>query len=253
MLFVHAGAKQADRNEIEAIPLPEKTRTYLPLPYNDFIDLVKMGLGEFGYDITGEEYAISTEGVRKRGAVAYGAQLFGVLTLAHEHKEFSTCLGLRSSYDKSMSNGVCVGNKVFVCDNMAFIGDMKVFAKHTINMLDESNDSLQAKLRALLNSVPALIAYQDEQLQSYRAVELTRTLANDFAVRCAETGVYSGDKILKVVNEFKEPRHPEFEDKTMWSMVNCVTEILKHSNIFELQNRTNKLYALATKFTEDSF
>jgi len=45
--------------------------------------------------------------------------------------DYGCVLGLRTSYDKSFANGVCIGASVFVCDNLSFQGEVKFERKHT--------------------------------------------------------------------------------------------------------------------------
>src|SRR4051812_22884309 len=40
-------------------------------------------------------------------------------------------VGIRNSFDKSLPLGFVAGNRVFVCDNLAFRSDLSVKRKHT--------------------------------------------------------------------------------------------------------------------------
>jgi len=70
-----------------------------------------------------------------------GSVLFGVLELAYgESKDGTAALGLRTANDKSMSIQICAGLAVFVCDILAFRGDLIALrSKHTsgLNIRDE--------------------------------------------------------------------------------------------------------------------
>src|SRR5881397_1045647 len=46
---------------------------------------------------------------------------------------YSDTCGLRNSHDKRFPIGISVGSRVFVCDNLAFIGDHVIKRKHTAN------------------------------------------------------------------------------------------------------------------------
>ena len=48
--------------------------------------------------------------------------------------------------------------------------------------------------------------------------------------------------IAEVVQEFEEPRHPEFRDWTLWSLFNGFTEVLKSYG--DLQPRTQRLHGV---------
>ena len=45
--------------------------------------------------------------------------------------DHSLVVGLRNSHDHSFCLGVSLGSRVFVCDNLAFSGEVRVARKHT--------------------------------------------------------------------------------------------------------------------------
>ena len=77
----------------------------------------------------------------------------------HEDRGFS--LGLRSANDQSLSIRIAIGERVFVCDNLAFDGDLIALKrKHTtgLDLRSELDDAVQRylagtrKLDALVNA-----------------------------------------------------------------------------------------------------
>nr|MBS0019438.1 hypothetical protein [Gammaproteobacteria bacterium] len=40
-------------------------------------------------------------------------------------------VGLRGSYDQTLPRGLAVGSRVFVCDNLAFSGEVTIKTKQT--------------------------------------------------------------------------------------------------------------------------
>ena len=67
-LLTHCGGRVVDVQELESIELPQTTRTYQPLPYTDFIDMVKEAGNKrlAGYDLTNESYAVSKNNKKRR-------------------------------------------------------------------------------------------------------------------------------------------------------------------------------------------
>jgi predicted SpoU family rRNA methylase len=58
--------------------------------------------------------------------------MFAVLTYSNGVEEdMGLSIGIRNSYDKSMSIGVALGARVFVCDNLAISGEIRIVRKHT--------------------------------------------------------------------------------------------------------------------------
>ena len=61
-----------------------------------------------------------------------GMRFFGLLGLempGHNSTLYRSVLGLRNSYDKSFSTGVCIGASVFVSDNLSFNGEVSFAGK----------------------------------------------------------------------------------------------------------------------------
>jgi hypothetical protein len=61
-----------------------------------------------------------------------GARYFGMLTLRSNYGDYGDLVGLRNSHDKTFPIGIAFGSRVFVCDNLAFIGDHVIRRKHTV-------------------------------------------------------------------------------------------------------------------------
>jgi hypothetical protein len=57
-------------------------------------------------------------------------------------------------------------------------------------------------------------------------------------------GVCANSYIPDVLREWREPKHKEFEERTVWSLFNSFTEALKQSNLAELPKRTQALHGL---------
>jgi len=239
MLCVHAGAKIVDLATLRSVPLPEETRSYMPVGHYEVIEMVRDHVSQ-SFTIAKEQYAMS---VQTKG-VTLGHKMFGFMELAHSASDYTTTLGIRNSYDKSMPFGITVGSRVFVCDNMAFIGDYFQFRRHTRYVWQD----LPEKLCKVMGDIPALIAAQDEAFARYKEIEFKPMQAHDFVVRAALEGVVTSDKILKVLEEYKEPSHKEFAEPSLWALLNAFTETMKGSNVFALADRTQALYKLADSF-----
>ena len=101
-LMLHCGGQLKPREEVFAVPVPEATATYAPLAYESFIVRIEKQLAVEGIKISEERLALSKSGQR----------LFGLLALEMPglvQADYGCVLGLRTSYDRSFANGVCIG------------------------------------------------------------------------------------------------------------------------------------------------
>src|SRR5690606_19621800 len=62
---------------------------------------------------------------------------FGTVELKLKHSDHAYVIGIRNNTSKKMPASLAFGNRVFVCDNMAFIGDVVMHRKHTSGIMDD--------------------------------------------------------------------------------------------------------------------
>ena len=102
---------------------PPATATHIPIEHFRLVDLVRGTLSMFGHQIMDEHFALDHE----------GARFFGLMTLRSPYTGYTDTVGLRNSNDKAFPIGVSFGSQVFVCSNLAFMGDHVIKRRHTAN------------------------------------------------------------------------------------------------------------------------
>src|SRR5688572_14087299 len=126
-LMLHCGSQLKSKEEVFAVPVPPATASYLPLSYESFATRIEKQLAVERIGIMDQKLALGKNSPR----------LFGLMQLAlpeFHTREYGFVVGLRNSYDKSCSTGLCIGATVFVCDNLSFSGSQITFQrKHTVN------------------------------------------------------------------------------------------------------------------------
>jgi hypothetical protein len=231
--MLHCGGQLKSREEVFAVALPQATASYVPLSYESLVTRIEKQLAVEGIRITNQQLALAQNGQR----------LFGLMQV--EMPQFSTrdhgcVLGLRNSYDKSCSTGLCIGASVFVCDNLSFRGSQITFQrKHTANLLRD----LSWIITETLAKLPGQFAEQSQIFDQYRAAELSNQKAHDLVIRFYDKHALNLTDIPRVLKEWREPRHPEFADagKTAWRLFNAVTETIK-GDLWRLPSRTRVLH-----------
>jgi hypothetical protein len=154
--------------------------------------------------------------------------------------EYGCVLGLRNSYDKSCSTGLCVGATVFVCDNLSFSGSQITFErKHTANLLRD----LSWIITQIVAQLPTHFARQASTFERYRSMELCDSEAHDLMIRFYHEHAVNLTDIPSVLHEWREPRHPEFVSagKTAWRLFNAATETIK-GDLWRLPARTRGIH-----------
>lgn len=233
-LMLHCGGQLANRENVFAVPAPTATATYAPLPYESFLVRIEKQLAVEGIKISEERLALAKEGQR----------LFGLLALempGHAQTDYGCVLGLRTSYDRSFANGVCVGAAVFVCDNLSFRGEVTFERKHTAKMLRD----LSWMISETVSTLPMRFAAQSATFEAYRQRELCDRDVHDLAIRFWDAGALGTLEIPRLIKEWREPKHEAFTQapKTAWRLFNAATEIIK-GDLWRLPARTRTIHTI---------
>jgi len=214
-LLLHAGGWSATMAQLLLVPVPPATDTYVPVPYDRLVEEVKVQLPRFGLHVSREEYGLARE----------GRQMFGVLSCKNGQPDADYCLaiGLRSSYDRSLSVGLVAGTRVFCCDNLAFSGEVQAARKHTVNVLRD----LPNLVYGMIVSVYEQRGRIDGEIAAMKARTVPTPEAHHVMVEAVRQRVISASRLPAVLREWDQPRHPEFEPRTAWSLFNAFTEVHK--------------------------
>jgi len=119
------GGRTIGREELTLVPTPPATETHRPIPHHEIVQALVETLGFRHIGVVHDEYAVSPDGMKA----------FGVLDLATEMEGCRFSIGLRNSHDKSMRLAMTCGYRVFVCSNMAFVGDFTPVACQTLKVV----------------------------------------------------------------------------------------------------------------------
>ena len=202
------------RNELALVPTPPGTATHRPIPHIEVVDSLIETLGFRHISIVQEEYAVDHT----------GSKMFGVMELDQGMHGARFALGIRNAHDKSFRLAVTVGYRVFVCENLAFSGDFSpVLAKHTKNF------SLQNALSVGVDDMQRNFKPMVEAVERWQDLLLTDVSARLIIYRAFIEGALEVPRHLdrRVHDLYFDPRHEEFQPRTMWSLSNAFTSAFK--------------------------
>jgi len=205
--------KFVDRNEVARVETPTGTDSWKPVPHIEVIEAVTEVVKAHDWTITEERFGLARE----------GQKLFGVMKINKTSStDWTRCIGLRNSHDKSFSVGLSAGISVMVCSNMAFGGTMVIKRRHTSRI--ELAQLVDVAVSELENEFLILeTVCEDLKVQYLKNDDEARSRI----VRAAEIGAINSSDILPVFQEFKRPRHEDFLEPTRWSLLNAFTETIK--------------------------
>lgn len=192
--------------------MPEATKTYCPVPHWDYLQSVTKALEDFGYDIAEQHHALSKDGQR----------YFGMLFVPGPKglpRDFEWAVGLRNSSDKSIACRLALGTRVFVCDNLAFSGEINVERKHTSRVFRD----LPGLISSAVGDLRKSMLRDDQRRHLYAHKEISDVEAHDVLIRALRGKVLLQQQLPHVAEAWHAPAQPEFEPRNVWSLFNAFT------------------------------
>ncbi len=215
-MMLHCGGVSSDLSEVSLVPTPTPTASHFPVSHRLMIDLAQDGFRAAGLEVLQECY-----GLRHNGQEMFG--MFRVGFPGHDDTDHGTIMGIRNSHIKSFAAALALGSHVFVCDNLAISGEIRLARKHTRHILRDLP-------RVVTTAVGRLTHHrktEEERITAYKATELTDVETHDLVCRALRSQAIGGGKVSQVLEQWYAPAHEDFEPRTMWSLQNCFTEVWK--------------------------
>lgn len=202
-----------NRDALRALPLPEETDTFKPIPHYDLVDRILQSLSYRRLSVVREEYAVSPDGMK----------LFGLIELNVEYAGVRFAIGLRNANDKSMRVGLVAGYRVMVCENKMLTGDFQpMLAKHSKNF------NLMDALSVAVDRIQRSIGEVSDQIGRKKVIALSEDNARSL--------IYQGFlqhkfpiSLLRAVHReyFIKPSFEEFAANNLWALENAFTTTFK--------------------------
>jgi hypothetical protein len=172
----------------------------------------------FGLKVESSAFALARE----------GSQMFGVMTCTNGHGrgDFALAIGLRNSYDRSLSIGLVAGTRVFCCDNLAFSGAVRMNRKHTAHVFRDLPDLIYR----MLSQVSSMQDRIRQEVSAMKGYALVPTSAHHLIVQAIRANVLPASRLPKVLEAWEHPKHEEFRSRSAWSLFNALTEVLKEGS-----------------------
>lgn len=210
----------------------ERAISYQPIAHDEVVNRTKSFLDSNGFTILDEVHSLARN----------DNHYFGLFSVDHPNREMSDrgcVVGIRNSHDKTFPAGLCAGDAPFVCDNLIFTNTIKLARRHTRNILQDLNFTINRAIGKLFNFWHS----QDARIDAYKNHEISNSHANDLIIEACKAGALPKSKIMDVVDQWESSDHPEFWDRNVNSLYNAFTEIYK-GNLVALPNRSDALHSI---------
>lgn len=234
-----------DYKLVEAVPTPpvsyrskpnkktgELAVSHQPIAHHELVDRTRGFLEKNNFSIQSEVHSLARD----------NNHYFGLFAVDHPNRAESDrgcVIGLRNSHDKTFPAGLCAGDAPFVCDNLIFTNTIKLARRHTRNILNDLDFTINRALGKLFSFWHG----QDNRIEAYKNFDLTNSKVNDLVIRACKAGAIPKSKIIDVVDQWESSDHPQFWDRNMNSLYNAFTEVYK-GNLVALPNRSEALHSI---------
>ena len=218
---------KVDFEALMGVETPEATDSFQPIGHATLVTFVRKALEVVGLTIVQEEHSLARGGQRYFGG-------FALTGKGMDGADRQVVLGLRNAHDKSFAAAICIGNRMMVCENLCFSSDIKLARRHTVNILRDIE-------RVIADAVGRVLAHWNDmgqRIEAYKNSEITDEQASALIVQLVDSKAFPARDIYNAIQEFRKPRHVDFEGSTLWNLYNAITENLKGGDLSKLPFRT---------------
>jgi hypothetical protein len=222
------GTNKVTRSDVFNVQIPPATRSHIPIPHSHLLDLLDSEINKFGLDVVDEQHILDFNGQR----------YFGLFALKSTDGLQHTMVGIRNAHDKSITAGIVTGQRVFVCSNLCFDGEIRLGRKHTTNI----ERDLPFLIKDAISNAIDVTDRQKERLDKYRSTKLIDPQVDLLTVQMYRDGAIPSSAIGKIIKEWDEPSHDEFraDGHSVWRLLNAVTEVIAPKSINMLHSSVGK-------------
>lgn len=213
-----------------------------PVPFGDFLELVKHRLFGAGINIDHEEYAVTNDGMSFFGMMELGLDNFA-------YDGMTITLGLRGSHNQRVPRGLTLGNRVIVCSNLCFSGDLGTLqTKQTTNVWDR----LPGLVDDAVSRIPVMAERETRRADGLKLLELPRAQGDACLVSLHRQGALAGNQLTRAIHEWDEPSYEEHAQDgfNAWRLLNAVTEAQKPTGTQVNMETVARRTSIATGFMD---
>lgn len=236
--MMHCGAHVATIDQVANVPTPRNTATHFPVPHVALYEQFRGRLQETGLRLVDEQHALHDK------AGIEGCNWFSLFELESERADYNLVAAMRNSHGKFYSMLTGLGDKAFICDNLAFNIEFQLSRKHTRNIF---RDLPQLVSRAVAGLMDQRVS-QDRRIEAYKAAVLSPPDADHLIMDMARARVVAPNKVIPVYNQFVDPDHEahlnDDGERTVWTLRNAVTEVYKDCSVFTLPKRCASMHGI---------
>ena len=213
--LVYANGSLVTRAQLQSFIPPASTTTWRPIAHADLIEAIERELGQRCPAIKREQFAVQRQGTR----------LFAVLDLAEQRSDdFAAAMGIRHSNDRSMAVEIAVGVRVFVCDNLAFSGDLIALRRRHTARLD-----LTSEISLALDRYQHQLTALHTKIDDLKSLALTDPEAKTLILDAFREEIVPVRFLKPICSDYFRPTEgmTDVMPRTRWALHNAFTRAIR--------------------------
>jgi hypothetical protein len=223
-------------DELKAIPAPERTTSWNPVPHYEVLEQVNKVLENLGITIL--KTRIDT--------VNKGAQVFAAHTLDINKEGKTFQIGWRNSIDKTLALGFTAGTTIVVCSNMVFNGQWIEFKKHTNQLEADTIYQMASKgIETGVNKSQEFGTWMDGLV----GIQTQPKDAEFLFVEMLRRTIVPKTKALDLINAYDKERDRYGEN--LYSVYNAATQTFRDAQMYQISERSPRLNTLMDDFQNE--
>lgn len=231
-LYLHAGAEEISFDDLAAIPAPEPTDSWHPIPHSSYVRAIYDSISMMGGLVTDSRLAIKPG---KTGADKF----FGLIEFTHPRiarRDSGTVgFGFRGSWDKSFAQSGIMSFRTFICDNMAMAGGdvISFHRKNTPGLADAYESTIASAMIDFISHANRFVTTLNEF--DFAPLPDTREFIDTTACALADNGAVLWQNVPHLRRELSKADGPAglFPERrkglTKGLVLQAVTEVEKRS------------------------
>lgn len=251
-LLLHCGGQPASFEQICQVEVPPATASYRPVPHGDVVRLIEREMEDrFHFGKPEQKFGLNQEGNQLFGTLTWdlavqednGLDLSAfrggggqVATLdTNALRQYGFTIGLRNSYNKTLSLGVVGGTSCFVCDNLSISGSaFSCIHKHTPNVWESVVTMVIMRVRECAGDYLRGVQFQEHMkeipLELERGYEIMGLARGRGVLTPTQMNIALDD--WRKLNDSKDEEHPfRAYRESAYALYQSFTHGLKHGNV----------------------
>ena len=216
-LILHCGGHEVSYEQLREIKTPDSIGIWNPIDHTVVFQTMMDALSDSGYKVLSAVHAVSREGRNYFGLAQVNADYLDT------KDEYGLVVGFRNSHCKAFAASMVAGAQVFVCDNLAFSGEVQFKHKHTTSVMQK----LPMLFKQGVGKLNALYVNQENRYNAYKVHALPDERTEKIVVDMYRDNLITTQEVGKIIDIYDKPTHEEYGEGTAWTLFNATTEVVK--------------------------